>query len=140
MAKGFSTLNSISEVPVTADQLRDVIDAIGENSPCDEDSLESCVNVIIEVLLEDGIEEQQELMEIGSAICVRLTALAALLGSKPAYPWLAPAAALMLPLPRGPLLEAAATAPLKVEGDCYEFDPETFFDNVLARSPVAGRC
>lgn len=65
----------LSKVPVTADQLREVIDAIGKAHPKNEDGPEFCVSAVLNLLLEDGVKEQQDLTEIGSAICIRLLGL-----------------------------------------------------------------
>ncbi len=130
--------HTVADVPVTADLLRSAVSAINEVPHGDGATLEGCVKAIIESLLEEGIEEQQQLVDLGSAICARLMAFAGLLNSAPAEPWLAPVSGRSgLSLDR-PLLEAMAIAPLRVEHGRYQFDTESFFALVLERSPVAG--
>jgi len=133
-----ATPNTVADVPVTADLLRSAVSAINEAPRPDGATLEGCVKAIIEALVNEGIEEQQELLDLGSAICARLMAFAALLNSKPAAPWLAPGGNRAGVFFDGPLLEAMAEAPLHVERGRYQFDIENFFSIVLERSPVAG--
>ena len=129
---------TVAEVTVTADLLRKAVSAIHQ-APKDEGAtLEGCVKAITEVLLDAGIEEQQELVDLGSAICARLMAFAGLLNSQAAEPWLTPIIGRAgLSIDR-PLLEAVAIAPLMVKRGRYQFDKEIFFAIVLDRAPVAG--
>jgi hypothetical protein len=129
---------TVADVPVTADLLRSAVNAINEVPQPDGATLEGCVKAIIEVLVEHGIEEQQQLLDLGSAICARLMAFAALLNSTPAGPWLAPGGNRAGVSFDGPLLEAMAAAPLHVVRGRYHFETDTFFAIVLERSPVAG--
>jgi len=131
------TSPSFASVAVTAAQLRDAVSAISKAPPKDADSLQGCIKAIIEVLIEHGIEEQQELIETGTAICVRLMAFAALLKSAAIGPWIASPGNQNSPL-RKPLLEAMATAPLRLEKGRYQFDPDDFFDIALENTPAAG--
>ena len=131
--------HKVADVPVTADLLRSAVSAINEAPQEDGATLEGCVKAIIESLLEEGIEEQQELVDMGSAICARLMAFAALLNSGAAEPWLAAPAGCRAGLSFDrPLLEAMALTPLRVEHGRYEFDTQDFLAIVLERSPVAG--
>ncbi len=130
--------HSIAAVPVTADQLHDAVSALKVVPPEDADTLEGCIKAIIEVLVEDGIEDQQQLVDTGSAICARLMAFAALLKAAPASPWLASQSAQTTAGFQRPLLEAMAMAPLQVEQGQYQFDPEGFFKIVLEKTPAAG--
>ena len=130
--------DKVAIVPVTADLLRGAVSAINDAPHADGATLDGCVKAIIESLLEEGIEEQQELVNLGAAICARLMAFAALLNSTPAEPWLGPGPGRAGLSFDKPLLEAMATAPLQVDQGRYHFDAECFFSIVLERSPVAG--
>lgn len=129
---------SVSDVPVTAHLLRSAVNAISDAPQSDGATLEGCVKAIIEVLVDEGIEEPQQLLDFGSAICARLMAFAALLNSEPAVPWLASGSNHAGVFFDGPLLEAMAEAPLHVERGRYHFETKSFFAIVLERTPVAG--
>lgn len=134
----FDSPSTVADVPVTAELLRSAVSAINDAPQPDGATLEGCVKAIIEALVEEGIEEQQQLLDLGSAICARLMAFAALLNSSRAEPWLAPGGNRAGFSFDGPLLEAMASAPLRVERGRYHFETESFFAIVLERSPVAG--
>ncbi len=129
---------SVADVLVTPELLRSAVCAIQGAPRADGATLEGCVRSIIEALLEEGIEEQQQLVRLGSAICARLMAFAALMSSSVAGPWLAPAAGPPAASFDSPLLEAMALAPLRLERGRYRFDTDTFFAIVLERAPAAG--
>lgn len=126
----------IANVPVTAAQLRNALEAIRKDTASEPASLNTCVRVIIKALLESGIDDQQQLADVGSAICTRLAAFSRLMHSVPAERWLASAVCVSADVP---LLEAMASAPLREKQGRYDFEVESFFDVVLERSPVAGR-
>ncbi len=127
----------ITAVCVTVAQLEDVVSAITRAPASDADTLQGCVKAIIDVLIAHGLEEQDELIETGSAICARLIAFAALLKSAEIGPWIASRGVHPLSLQK-PLLQAMATATLQVEQGQYRFDPKDFLDIALENAPPAG--
>ncbi|HEX7075966.1 MAG TPA: hypothetical protein VF226_18160 [Hyphomicrobiaceae bacterium] len=127
----------VTAVCVTVAQLEDVVSAITRAPSTDADTLQGCVKAIIDVLIAHGLEEQDELIETGSAICARLIAFAALLKSAEIGPWIASVGVQASSLQR-PLLQAMATAPLQVVQGHFRFDPKDFLDIALENTPPAG--
>ena len=130
---------SIADVEITVDVLGSAVSAINDASEGNELTLESCVKAIIEALFEMGIEDQQELVELGSAICARLMAFATLAKTRRAEHWLGTQSSSIATFNK-PFLEAMARTPLELHRGRYEFNSEFFFEIVLERSPSAGCC